>query len=174
VDAEGDVTIKANADMDLAIDAILQSRNLDRIILLSGDGDFSRLVLAMQNRGCRVEIIGFKYVSQQLKEVADYYLSGYLIPGLLPQEEGNEITRGYPVSYWPEKGFGFMRYLTMTEEGLEEDELFFHRSHLVEDCPPGQLTNTSNIFEFNIVPSTVKEGEMMASNIKQAYRDILI
>jgi uncharacterized LabA/DUF88 family protein len=53
VDDEGVQTTKANADMDLAIDALLQARNLDRIILLTGDGDFLRLVLALQNMGCR-------------------------------------------------------------------------------------------------------------------------
>ncbi|MCI5196999.1 MAG: NYN domain-containing protein, partial [Candidatus Electrothrix sp. AW5] len=48
-DEDGNVTTKANADMDLAIDALLQARNLDRIILLTGDGDFIRLVTAVQN-----------------------------------------------------------------------------------------------------------------------------
>ena len=71
VDDEGILTTKANADMDLAIDALLQARNLDRVILLTGDGDFIRLVLALQNMGCRVEVIGFKYVSNELKEAAD-------------------------------------------------------------------------------------------------------
>ena len=54
VDAEGEVTVKADADMDLAIDAILQSRNLDRIIILSGDGDYARLLQALQNKGFAV------------------------------------------------------------------------------------------------------------------------
>jgi hypothetical protein len=38
VDDEGILTTKANADMDLAIDALHQARNLDRVILLTGDG----------------------------------------------------------------------------------------------------------------------------------------
>ena len=84
VDDEGILTTKANADMDLAIDALLQARNLDRIILLTGDGDFIRLILALQNMRCRVDVIAFKYASNELKEVADSYLSGFLVPGLLP------------------------------------------------------------------------------------------
>jgi hypothetical protein len=32
---------------DLAIDALTQSRNLDRVVLCSGDGDFVRLVIAL-------------------------------------------------------------------------------------------------------------------------------
>ncbi len=73
VDDEGILTTKANADMDLAIDALLQARNLDRIILLTGDGDFIRLVLALQNMGCRVEVIAFNNVSNELKEAADQF-----------------------------------------------------------------------------------------------------
>ncbi len=88
VDDEGILTTKANADMDLAIDALLQARKLDRIILMTGDGDFIRLVLALQNMGCRVEVISFNNVSHELKEAADSYLSGFLIPGLLPMQSG--------------------------------------------------------------------------------------
>ena len=174
VDTDGEITVKANADMDLAIDALLQSRNLDRVVLLSGDGDYVRLVTALQNRGCRVEVIGFQYVSQALKESADHYLSGFLIPGLLPKDEAFDLTRGYAVNYWPEKGFGFMRYMEMEEDGLHEQEIFFHRSHLVEDYPNNVLSSTSNIFEFQIVPSTVKEGDHMATKIRLAYRDVQV
>ena len=173
VDTDGEVSVKANADMDLAIDALQQSRNLDRIILLSGDGDYERLIVALQNQGCRVECIGFKYVSHRLKEIADYYLSGFLIPGLLPHENGGEMSRGYPISYWPDKGYGFMRTLEMDEKGLREHEIFFHHSHLIEDYSPGLLTQTSNVFEFNIVPSTVKQGDVMATKIKLALKDIV-
>lgn len=174
VDAEGEVTVKANADMDLAIDAILQSRNLDRIIILSGDGDYARLLQALQNKGCRVEIVGFQNVSTKLKETADHYISGFLIPGLLPHEDNGEVIRGYPVSYWPDKGYGFMRFMEMNARIIEEKEIFFHHSHMVEEYPNGLLTRPSNIFEFNVVPSTVKEGELMASNIKMAFRDVQI
>jgi len=102
---EGILTTKANADMDLAIDALHQARNLDRVILLTGDGDFIRLVLALQNMGCRVEVIGFKYVSSELKEAADSYLSGYLIPGLLPIQAppGENRQRGIPINYNPDR-----------------------------------------------------------------------
>lgn len=174
VDADGEVSVKANADMDLAIDALQQSRNLDRIILLSGDGDYERLVVALQNQGCRVEVIGFQFVSHKLKEIADYYLSGLLIPGLLPRDEESKILRGYPISYWPEKGYGFMRSMKMDDDGIHEEEIFFHHSHLAEEISPSYLTRTSNVFEFTVVPSTVKDGDVMATNIKLAFKDIMV
>nr|MDA3786569.1 NYN domain-containing protein [Deltaproteobacteria bacterium] len=128
---EGVVTTKANADMDLAIDAILQSRNLDRIILLTGDGDFIRLVTALQNKGCRVEIIGFNNVSNDLREAADLYLSGFLIPGLLPFSgdlDGDNWYRGTVATYKTDRGFGFFRYFHFTETGLKAQTVFFHCS----------------------------------------------
>src|SRR5437879_3732231 len=41
---DGEIVMKANADVELAIDALQQARNLDYVLLLSGDGDFVRLV----------------------------------------------------------------------------------------------------------------------------------
>lgn len=152
VDDEGILTTKANADMDLAIDALLQARNLDRIILLTGDGDFIRLVLALQNMGCRVEVIGFKNVSNELKEAADSFLSGYLIPGLLPIQNGDgaDRHRGVPINYNAERGFGFMRYFVTTPQGLDPQTVFFHCSKC-NDTRDSLFLDSSNVFEFKIV-----------------------
>lgn len=153
VDEEGILTTKANADMDLAIDALLQARNLDRIILLTGDGDFIRLVLALQNMGCRVEVIAFKNVSNELKEAADSFLSGFLVPGLLPIQnsaDGEDWHRGVPVNYNPERGFGFMRYYVTGKDGLIAETVFFHCSKCV-DSRDSLFLDSSNIFEFKII-----------------------
>lgn len=158
VDDEGILTTKANADMDLAIDALLQARNLDRIILLTGDGDFIRLVLALQNMGCRVEVIGFNHVSHELKEAADSFMSGFLIPGLLPvsvtnvtnSSNGEERKRGIPINYNPDRGFGFMRFYNLTEGGLFAESVFFHCSK-AQDVNDSLFLDSSNIFEFAIV-----------------------
>jgi len=151
VDDEGILTTKANADMDLAIDALLQARNLDRVILLTGDSDFIRLVLALQNMGCRVEVIAFKHASTELKEAADSYLSGYLIPGLLPlQVDDEKRQRGVVLNYNPERGFGFMRYYRLSHEGLEAESVFFHcsKSSIANDS---LFLDSSSIFEFTVV-----------------------
>lgn len=166
VDDEGILTTKANADMDLAIDALLQARNLDRVILLTGDGDFIRLILALQNMGCRVEVIAFKHASNELKEVADSYLSGYLIPGLLPihAPAGKNRQRGVPLNYNSERGFGFMRYYTLDEKGLVPHSVFFHcsRSDLPNDAA---FLDSANVFEFTIVETETHEGRTEAWEI---------
>lgn len=132
-DEDGNITTKANADMDLAIDALLQARNLDRIILLTGDGDFLRLIIALQNMGCRVEVIGFHNVSKELREVADSFLSGFLVPGLLPIAglQGDSIERwqrGTVANFNQDRGFGFFRYYRMVDNALQSETVFFHLS----------------------------------------------
>ena len=174
LDDEGILTTKANADMDLAIDALLQARNLDRVILLTGDGDFIRLVLALQNMGCRVEVIGFKNVSNELRETADSYLSGYLIPGLLPFGETSTAAgrlRGIPVNYNPERGFGFMRYYQMDSSGLIPKSLFFHCSKAV-DVHDNLFLDSTNIFEFSVVEKGGNnEGRPEAAEIVHVVGD---
>ncbi len=167
VDDEGILTTKANADMDLAIDALLQARNLDRIILLTGDGDFIRLVLALQNMGCRVEVIGFNYVSNELKEAADNFLSGFLVPGLLPivSQNGENRQRGIPINYNPDRGFGFMRYYRLTTEGLVAQSVFFHCSK-AQDVNDALFLDSANIFEFTIVKNPDNSGRTEAWDIQ--------
>ena len=166
VEYEGILTTKANADMDLAIDALQQARNLDRVILLTGDGDFIRLVLALQNMGCRVEVIGFKHVSNDLREAADSFLSGYLIPGLLPiaAQNGENRDRGIPINYNPDRGFGFMRYYQLGSEGLLAESVFFHCSKAVE-VSDSLFLDSSNIFEFTIVKNTENDSRTEAWDI---------
>src|SRR5437868_11154071 len=108
---------KANSDLDLAVDMLLQSEKLDRVVLISGDGDFVQVVRALQNMGCRVELIGFYNVSYVLRCEADLFISGFLVPGLLPQgrdarwgELGSRV-RGTCRHYNAERGFGFLRYI---------------------------------------------------------------
>ena len=168
-DEDGIVTTKANADMDLAIDAILQSRNLDRIILLTGDGDFIRLVTALQNKGCRVEIVGFNNVSSRLREAADVYISGFLVPGLLPisgEREGEEWLRGSVINYNTSRGFGFIQYHRLSREGLSNETVFFHCSNATVENEFQVFTNPMNIFEFQISPTPKDPNRPEAMNIR--------
>src|ERR1700712_6112450 len=55
-DATGRRKIKGNMDIELAIDVMEMAQHLDHIVLFSGDGDFRRLVDAVQRKGVRVTI----------------------------------------------------------------------------------------------------------------------
>jgi uncharacterized LabA/DUF88 family protein len=49
--------VKGNMDIELAIDVMQLSEQLDHIVLFSGDGDFRSLVAAVQAKGRRVTVV---------------------------------------------------------------------------------------------------------------------
>jgi uncharacterized LabA/DUF88 family protein len=70
-----DGSMKANFDIELAIDILTMSDRLDVVVLMSGDGDFRRLVELVSSRGVRVEVVAFsETASSDLKTVADLYV----------------------------------------------------------------------------------------------------
>ncbi len=70
-----DGSMKANFDIELAIDILTMSDRLDVVVLMSGDGDFRRLVEMISSRGVRVEVVAFgETASSELKSAADLYI----------------------------------------------------------------------------------------------------
>jgi len=171
----GEISFKANADMDLAIDALLQAANLDRVILVTGDGDFVRLVTAIQNKGCRVEVIGFKNVSRGLKESADLYFSGFLIPDLLPTPNP-KIVRGFLTSYNAKGNFGFLRTYCFHNGGMEEKDAFFHLSNTINcEFRADDVYNPDyNVYEFQHQPSKKRPGVLEAFDVTLAYKNVRV
>lgn len=71
----GDGKVKANLDIELVVDMLKTSRNLDIAVLVSGDGDFAPAIRAVQEMGVRVEVISFRgNTSSDLIEVADQFI----------------------------------------------------------------------------------------------------
>ncbi|MCH8065474.1 MAG: NYN domain-containing protein [Chloroflexi bacterium] len=67
-------SIKANFDVELAIDVLTMSDRLDIVVLMSGDGDFRRLVELVESKGVRVEVVAFgPSTAAELRTVADEY-----------------------------------------------------------------------------------------------------
>tara|TARA_R110002110_G_scaffold71027_12_gene190071 strand:+ start:886 stop:1503 length:618 start_codon:yes stop_codon:yes gene_type:complete len=78
-DANGRRRIKGNMDIELAIDALEMADKLDHLILFSGDGDFRRLVDAVQRRGKRVTVVSTMrsqppMIADELRRQADQYI----------------------------------------------------------------------------------------------------
>lgn len=70
-----DGSIKANFDVELAIDVLTMSDRLDIVALVSGDGDFRRLVELVESKGVRVEVAAFgKSTAAELRAAADEYI----------------------------------------------------------------------------------------------------
>jgi uncharacterized LabA/DUF88 family protein len=70
-----DGTMKGNFDVELAMDVLTMSDRLDVISLVSGDGDFSRLVEIVGSKGLRVEVVAFgSSTSAELRAICDDYI----------------------------------------------------------------------------------------------------
>jgi len=143
---DGEVVVKANSDLDLAVDSLLQSENLDYILLGSGDGDFLRLVRALQNRGKRVDLLSFANTNGELMREVDNYFLGFLIPGILRSDENQPTrTRGIVHVVNEDQGYGFITARTgFTADALRYD-IFCHISDVT--C---NGTNIDNSFFANL------------------------
>ena len=70
-----DGTIKANVDIELALDIMEMLDRLDVVCLVSGDGDFQRLVEVVQSKGVRVEVVAVgNSAAGNLRNAADYFI----------------------------------------------------------------------------------------------------
>jgi len=185
-DESGRAYGKANADMEMALDIISQSDRLDIIYLLTGDGDFCNVVTMVQNKGCRVEAVAFCNVSAQLRREVDLFVSGFLIPGLLPTQaplagtpkwgEVGSRVRGVCTKYIADKSYGFLRFmhslgkLWITDTRMDDSpytSVFFLEKDLPAGVYPDHLPSRDHIFEF-----TLMEGEkgFVATDITLVYQ----
>lgn len=78
IDATGRRKIKANMDIELAVDAMELAGKIDEMVLFSGDGDFRSLVAAMQRRGVRVTVVSTiatqpPMIADELRRQADVF-----------------------------------------------------------------------------------------------------
>lgn len=70
-----DGSIKANVDIELALDVLEMCDRLDVVVLISGDGDFQRLVEVVQSKGIRVEVVAVgSSTASNLRHAADHFM----------------------------------------------------------------------------------------------------
>lgn len=78
-----DGTIKANVDIEIALDIMEMLDRLDVVVLVSGDGDFERLVEVVQSKGVRVEVVSVgSSTASNLRHAADRFVD---IQAILPK-----------------------------------------------------------------------------------------
>jgi uncharacterized LabA/DUF88 family protein len=78
-DSTGRRKYKGNMDIELAIDMMDLAGHIDHAVLFSGDGDFRRLVEAVQRRGVRVTVVSTvksqpPMIADELRRQADFFL----------------------------------------------------------------------------------------------------
>lgn len=78
-DSTGRRRVKGNMDIELAVDMLDLAPRVDHVVLFSGDGDFRRLVEAVQRQGVRVTVISSvrtspPMIGDDLRRQADQFL----------------------------------------------------------------------------------------------------
>jgi len=86
-DAQGQSRIKGNMDIEIAVDMLELTPRVDHMVLFSGDGDFRRLVQAVQARGVRVTVVSTMksqppQIADELRRQADAFVE---LETLLPE-----------------------------------------------------------------------------------------
>ena len=78
-DAQGRKRWRGDMDVDLAVDMMEITDRVDHVVLFSGDGDFRRLVEAVQRKGVRVTVVSTvksqpPMASDDLRRQADVFI----------------------------------------------------------------------------------------------------
>ena len=78
-DGAGRKKIKGNMDIELAVDMIEIADSIDHAVIFSGDGDFRRLIEAVQRKGLRVSVVSTMQskppmIADELRRQADVFI----------------------------------------------------------------------------------------------------
>ena len=78
-DSYGNRRTRGDMDMEMAVDMLEAAAWLDHMVLFSGDGDFRKLVDAVQRRGVRVTVVSTlrsdpPMISDELRRQADTFI----------------------------------------------------------------------------------------------------
>jgi len=103
-DSAGRRKIKGNMDIELAIDVMEMAPHLDHIVIFSGDGDFRRLVEAVQRKGLRVSVVSTvrsqpPMVADELRRQADHFIELQTLENIIGRasswrDDGGDDDRG--------------------------------------------------------------------------------
>ncbi len=115
---ENNLYSKANSDIEIVVDAMNSCKNLDKIILVTGDGDFVYLINYLQSIGKIVEVIGFKNVSSEIRRESNLFISGFLIPNIFRDYSETPKKYGVCMMWNPENKNGFIKYISDLEKNL--------------------------------------------------------
>lgn len=106
-DPSGRRKIKGNMDIELAIDVMEMAQYLDHIVLFSGDGDFRRMVDAVQRKGVRVTVVSTvrsqpPMIADELRRQADTFIELTDLEGQITRSHGERRPRDHHQDDHPE------------------------------------------------------------------------
>lgn len=163
----------------LTNDLCEQGPHMDHILLVTANPHFTETIEILQNKGVRVDVLAFSGVPNGLRIQADNFYSGWLIPELLGPVEGgrdlqgkvipwgeeNSRVRGLCYVFFPEKHFGFCRFLNKDHNGplwitdardprSPYQTAFCHGTMLPHSVPESKLPTRELILEFTLTRSS--------------------
>ena len=97
-DRDGRRRVKGDMDVEITVDMMNLAPSLDHIVVFSGDGDLTRVVQAVKDKGVRVSIVSTvksqpAMISDDLRRAADTFIDLADLAKLIgrpPRENGDE------------------------------------------------------------------------------------
>lgn len=179
VTGDGQLVATANCILELAVDAVLQSAPLDYVLIGSGDGDVIRLIRALQERGKRVDVLTFGNASSHLLRAADNAFSGFLVPGLLPFEDGSPVSgrrfRGQMIAVDEETGVDRLAVRTGFGPNDVRRDVEIHLPNFTRGGSPvdkdqfAELRERGTVLEFDL--ADLGSGRAKAVNARECRRE---
>ena len=104
--ATGVTRTKGNMDIEIAVDMMEIADRVDHMVLFSGDGDFRRLVEAVQRRGVRVTVVSTvksqpPMAADELRRQADTFVDLADLSSLIGRPARPQTERRYTGDYAP-------------------------------------------------------------------------
>lgn len=98
---------KGNMDVEIAVDVMEMAQRVDHVILMSGDGDFRRLVEAVQRKGVRVTVVSTirtqpPMIADELRRQADVFLDLSDLQGQIAREHPARVAGALVTDVLPE------------------------------------------------------------------------
>ena len=94
-DPGGQRKIKGNMDIELCVDMIEMSEKINHAVLFSGDGDFRRVVEAVQRKGLKVTVVSTNHtnppmLADELRRQADVFIDLKTIRSKIERKGGDK------------------------------------------------------------------------------------
>jgi uncharacterized LabA/DUF88 family protein len=106
VDQMGGRRIKGSMDIELAVDALELAPRIDQMVLVSGDGNFTRLVEAMQQQGVRVTVVSTvapPMIAGGLRRQADEFIDIRELQDKISRDTGEQAMRAPTMPQLPRR-----------------------------------------------------------------------
>jgi uncharacterized LabA/DUF88 family protein len=135
-DAMGRRKVKGNMDIELAIDVMEMAPHVDHVVLFSGDGDFRRLVEAVQRKGVRVSVVSSTktqppMVADELRRQADTFIELQdLMPKIARDQAAREASRSAGLQATLRSGQGHPPSPASAMDDFDEIDTADPRKHL--------------------------------------------